>query len=154
MNPLNEVFFELIYPTVELINGLLELFPSQSYYPLFLHFFKILNDISTRTHLQIPFLSYVFRTLKNKNFAKKFTEKNTKEFDFELNFKVGEDRINNNKYWSDLLSELMSVITKNISLSVNSPYFEQFAAFPVKVLKGIYKSKIMIEKKVIVKKTV
>ena len=87
MNPLNPTFFELVYPTVEVIFGLLELFPSQNYYPLFLHFFRILNEISEKTHLQIPFLSFVFRLLKNKNFLKKFTEKNAKEFDFELNFK-------------------------------------------------------------------
>ena len=154
MNPLNPTFFELVYPTVEVIFGLLELFPSQAYYPLFLHFFRILNEISEKTHLQIPFLNFVFRLLKNKNFLKKFTEKNAKEFDFELNFKAAAEIMNNNKFWHDLLLELTNVVIKNLSINVNAPFFEHLSAFPLKTFKLLYKSKMMIEKKVILKRAV
>ena len=93
--------------------------------------------------------------LKNKNFHSKLKDKSNKEFDWSVNFKASKEKIGNNRYWKDLLAELCQVLLKNLSFSVNSPFFEEYSNLILRELKKLYKNTlIMIEKKEVLKKAV
>jgi hypothetical protein len=50
---------DLIYPIVQVIDGLINLFFTVKYYPLILHLVSLLNEISAASHTAVP----VFKTL-------------------------------------------------------------------------------------------
>jgi len=143
-----------VYPFVELMHGILDLYPHQNYYPLRLHIFKMFNLLIERTHMNIPIIHYIEEMLKSKNFYKKFADKKAKEFDFEIHFRCAKENYENNKYWEDLTSELLYVLAKHISLNQNAPYFDTLLNVPLRLLKRLYKSKMPLDRKVNVKRIV
>ena len=150
----NGNIFELSYPFVEVLTGLLDLFPHQNYYPLFVHILKAMNYLSDKTKTNIPVASFVHKILKNKNFVRRFANAKAKEFDFEISFRCSKEHCENNKFWDDLLKQLSFILLKSLSIQLNAPFFDSYSKFVRQILKKLYTSRTTKERKIDAQRTV
>lgn len=139
---------------MEVTIGLLELYPAEVFYPLFVLILENLAAVAQGLGTLIPYLPYVLRLLKNKGFYTQFEEKSEKEFDFEIRTKVTAEHTSQNRFWHDLLLRLTHLVVKGVGMFVGSPAFLELTAVPLKALKSLYKKRMSLQNKATVKRTV
>ena len=148
----NEIIRELTYPILEFFTGLINLYNQTNYYPYHLKILEMMNEIELKTSIKTPIFYHIQKILQNKFFRKNFAENNKKGFEFFLNIKSQDMFIMNNKFWDDLLKNLLSLIIRHLSHHVSSPYFQDYSNSIYKFLKRLYKSNLSMEKKQMIKK--
>jgi hypothetical protein len=106
---------EISYPLIELILSLLDLYPHVRYYPLFIHYFKMLLEIQQKLNLKIPISTRIFSLMNNKSILASIpASKSVKGFDFEIKLKVDKDSIRSNFFWTDVCKEFSCLIVKEV----------------------------------------
>ena len=106
---------EISYPLIELIMSLLDLYPHVRYYPLFIHYFKMLIDIQKKLNLRIPIANKIFGLMNNKYIKSSIpASKSVKGFDFEIKLKVDKDSLKSNFFWTDICKEFLCLIVKEV----------------------------------------
>lgn len=148
----NVMIRELTYPILEFFTGLINLYNQTNYYPYHLKILEMMNEIELKTSIKTPIFYHIQIILQNKFFRKNFYENKKKGFEFFLNIKSQDIFMMNNKFWDDLLKNLLSLIIRHLSHHVSSPYFQDYSFSIYKFLKRLYKSNLSMEKKQIIKK--
>lgn len=84
----SDVMADLVYPIVQIIEGLLDLFFTAKYFPLMLHLVNLLNEIAAAKGLVVNCTRSLLRMLSINEFTRRHQNSNSKPFDFELSVKV------------------------------------------------------------------
>lgn len=109
-----QIMSQLRYPIVELVNGLLELSPQTRYYPLFLHFLRVLLELGEILRVRIPLLHWIEKLYKCADLRNGVRGgSNVKGFDFEIKLRADLTSLKSNFYWTDLCRQLMYVLMRD-----------------------------------------
>lgn len=110
---------EIAFPLVELLFSLLELFPHLRYYPLFIHYFKMLLDIQDRLNLRVPIANRVFALMDNRHFLSPApVAKDIRGFDFEIKLRASQEALNSHFFWTEICREFSSLIVRETQTAI------------------------------------
>jgi hypothetical protein len=125
---------------VEVILGLLDLFPSQSYIPLHLHLLDILSTYSLGSGTFTPVFRFVEKLLQNKHFVAKLPIKKVK-FDLEVTCRVNDDQLKESGIWESFLDTLLAITARYLLWAAKTPGFLEYSFGVLKSLKALFRRK-------------
>ena len=110
---------EIAYPLVELLLSLLELYPHLRYYPLFLHYLKMLLDIQDRLNLRVPIAHRVFALMGTRQLlSPDSTGKDIRGFDFEVKLRATKDALGSRLFWTEVCREFSALIVREVQMVI------------------------------------
>ena len=111
---------EISYPLIELILSLLDLYPHVKYYPLFIHYLKLLLDIQRNIGLKIPVNQFIFKMLNCTSIINRKSKiKITKGFDFEIKIKADPEALQSNNFWTEVCKELVNLLLRETRMAID-----------------------------------
>lgn len=100
---------DLIYPLVNIINGVIKLKPSANYFPLRFHCVKILIDLSRATKVYIPILPFIIEVLNSNTFKQQNKKHAMKPLSFSCVLRIQKGHLVENSFKDEVVEQVFAL---------------------------------------------
>ena len=100
---------DLIYPLVNIINGVVKLKPSANYFPLRFHCVKILIDLSRATKVYIPILPFIVEVLNSNTFKQQNKKHAMKPLSFSCVLRIQKGHLVENSFKDEVVEQVFAL---------------------------------------------
>lgn len=119
---------QLIYPTVEILKAMVNLFPAVQYFPLRLQIVRLIVNIVEDCNVNVPLLDIFMSMLKTQHFVSKKKYQSSKtSIDIETTIKISKEAMATQDLWDNIYQDVYGLMLTYLATRSGALYFPEFS---------------------------